>query len=158
MENAIQSCERTSPISRGCRHARSRRSPVSIKWQRGWNIRDLARTRRGGLSGRRAYELELDILRLYHLAVLFSAHEVVWRALHQHASRSHRRRDIFFRSDELRPREEPAGIGDVTRASFVPEPVVSAESWRCCVKLRCLRGMVLGRPIEVVGDGFENPT
>lgn len=49
-------------------------------------------------------------------------------------------------------REEPDGIGDV--ASFISELVVSAESWRCCVKLHCLCLMVLGGPIEVVGDGF----
>lgn len=49
-------------------------------------------------------------------------------------------REVFFCIDELCPREDLDGVGDVKR--------------RCCVKLRCLCGMVLRGPIEVTGDRF----
>lgn len=42
-------------------------------------------------------------------------------------------------------------IGDVRRVSCISEPAVSAESGRCCMKLR---GMVLGGPGVVVREGF----
>ncbi|KZP27502.1 hypothetical protein FIBSPDRAFT_886400 [Athelia psychrophila] len=50
-----------------------------------------------------------------------------------------------------RKREEPVAIGDVRRVSCISEPAVSAESGRCCMKLR---GMVLGGPGVVVREGF----